>query len=75
MPDTKKKVTKPEKKLTLGEKLAGQLLDQPVREFITEHRARGGSYDHIAHELYYLTDRVVDVTAQTVRLWDERSNA
>lgn len=47
--------------------LVDRILDGHLEQFLTEHRARGLSYEAIARELYKQFD--IDVSAKAVRRW------
>ena len=40
-----------------------------LRDFLTEHRGRGATYEAIAQELYAVTDKTVSVSYQTIKRW------
>lgn len=46
-----------------------------LANFIATHRDNGLSYTKVAQALYDATDRVVNVTGETIRNWDEALKA
>ena len=60
---------------TATQRLADLLLSEPVEAFVARKRAENRSWRLIARDLYTLTEGQVDVTTQTLRLWDAASKA
>jgi hypothetical protein len=60
---------------TPTQKLADILLGLPVENWIGERRAAGMSWRRISLELRDLTKGQMDVTAQTLITWADRSAA
>ena len=52
-------------------RLADNLLEGRLAEFITTRRAEGKSWDSIAKELWAATDHEIDVTGVTVCAWSD----
>lgn len=55
---------------TPTQKLAGTILGKPVMDWIADQRAAGESWRTIARNLHGQTGGLVDVTPETLRLWD-----
>ncbi len=51
-------------------RLADNLLEGGLADFIVARRADGKSWDTIAKELWVATDYEIDVTGVTVQKWD-----
>ncbi len=62
----------PDLNLTSQQRMVDVLLQDQgssLREFLTEHRGRGATYEAIAQELYAVTEKAVSVSYQTIRRW------
>lgn len=52
------------------QRLAANSINADLNEWIDERRRAGKSYRLIARELATVTDGIVDVSDETIRLWD-----
>lgn len=59
----------PAAEITTTQRLATALLGRDVRTWITDRRAEGISWRHIAADLAYETDGQVFVSHETIRNW------
>ena len=53
------------------QRLADHLLKDGLRFYLAEKRHQGASLEQIARDIYYDTDRQVEITFTTVRRWLE----